>query len=77
MKRIGGRKGLGKKAEILIVGSGLAGMSAGRILSASGYQVTVFDKDFDAGGVTPRVVLTVSVLTMERPILNGLKFLKI
>ena len=46
MKRIGGRKGLGKKAEILIVGSGLAGMSAGRVLSASGYQVTVFDKGF-------------------------------
>ena len=50
MKRIGGRKGLGKKAEILIVGSGLAGMSAGRILSALGYQVTVFDKGFRCGG---------------------------
>lgn len=50
MKRIGGRKGLGKKEEILIIGSGLAGMSAGRFLSASGYKVTLLDKGFRCGG---------------------------
>ena len=50
MKRIGGRRGLAKREEILIIGSGLAGMSAGRFLNASGYQVTILDKGFRCGG---------------------------
>ena len=50
MKRIGGRRGLAKKEEILIIGSGLAGMSAGQFLNASGYQVTILDKGFRCGG---------------------------
>ena len=39
-----------KREEILIIGSGLAGMSAGRFLNASGYQVTILDKGFRCGG---------------------------
>ena len=50
MKRIGGRTGVAKKEKILIIGSGLSGMSAGRVLSASGYQVTILDKGFRCGG---------------------------
>ena len=50
MKRIGGRRGLAKKEKILIIGSGLAGMSAGQFLNASGYQVTILDKGFRCGG---------------------------
>ena len=41
---------MAKKEEILIIGSGLAGMSAGQFLNASGYQVTILDKGFRCGG---------------------------
>ena len=41
---------MAKREEILIIGSGLAGMSAGRFLNASGYQVTILDKGFRCGG---------------------------
>lgn len=41
---------MAKNEEILIIGSGLAGMAAGQFLNASGYRVTILDKGFRCGG---------------------------
>ena len=36
---------------IAIIGAGFAGLSTGKLLKALGYEVTIFDKDPDVGGV--------------------------
>lgn len=39
------------KMNIAIIGAGFGGLSAAKILKTFGYQVTVFDKEADVGGV--------------------------
>jgi thioredoxin reductase len=40
-----------KKMNIAIIGAGFGGLSTAKILKTFGYQVTVFDKESDVGGV--------------------------
>ena len=40
-----------KKMNIAIIGAGFGGLSTAKILKTFGYQVTIFDKEADVGGV--------------------------
>ena len=43
---------MSKKQKVLIIGAGAAGLSAGRVLVESGYEVQIFEADSQVGGLS-------------------------
>lgn len=48
--------GSGSKRPVAILGAGPAGLSAGYFLARAGYQVTLFEREANAGGVVKNII---------------------
>ncbi len=48
--------GSGEKNPVAIIGAGPAGLSAGYFLARAGHQVTIFEKEKNAGGVVKNII---------------------
>lgn len=46
---------IGDKEEIIVVGAGIAGLSAAIVLQHSGYQVTIYEQNIQPGGKMARI----------------------
>ncbi|PVZ87982.1 putative selenate reductase subunit YgfK [Serratia sp. S1B] len=48
--------GVGSKRPVAVLGAGPAGLSAGYFLARAGYQVTLFEREANAGGVVKNII---------------------